>query len=487
VSMISGRDKNKTYLLTTIYLGLLFLLSTTGVAAQDVTEISNVQELQNMEDNLDGDYILVDDINASGFDFEPIGEANITDTEAQFTGSFDGNGHTISNLSIDRPNESGVGLFGGIWNASVKDVRLEDVEIIGESSVGGVVGFTFSQNQQAATEIDGVHVTGEVHGKDAGGLIPGNSSVGGIGGQIWSTRITDSSSSADVTGEEQVGGLIGIKSGGTITRSHATGNVSGNEDIGGLVGVIGGTLSESTKINKSYATGSVSGGENVGGLVGRSVGEANSSFISKSYATGSVSGEKSVGGLIGEAAVVGDDSPVEVRIINKSYATGNVSGEESVGGLLGTNIGFLVKESYAVGSISGEENVGGLIGADAQELPDVDEEVPETEVESSYWDFEATGQEESEGGRGLTTDEMTGEAAREKMDGFDFEETWTTSDSYPRLAPQVDNFSTGREEEGLPGFGILATIVASICAALLVFGRRHVRARGSTASEEEER
>jgi len=117
-------------LLTTICLGLLFLLafSTTGVAAQEATEISNVQELQNMEEDLDGDYVLVGDINASGVDFEPISkEDNVNTSKAltsdtdrfelgveageYFTGSFDGNGHTISNLQIDRPNESSVGLF----------------------------------------------------------------------------------------------------------------------------------------------------------------------------------------------------------------------------------------------------------------------------------------------------------------------------------------------------------------------------------------
>jgi len=502
----------------TIAMWLLFVLvfSTTSVAAQDVTEVSNVQELQNMEDDLDGDYVLVDDINASGFDFEP--EANKTDTEARFTGSFDGNGHTISNLRIHRPNESSVGLFRTILNASVVDIRLEDANVTGDEVVGSVAGNVLGPD----TRIYGVRVSGEVSGNRTVGGVVGNSwvKVNGsesaadvtgvdiVGGLVGSGGlIEDSRATGDVTGEDRVGGLTGLNAFGSINDSYATGDVSGEAMVGGLVGFNIG------HINGSYATGNVSGKSTVGGLVGlgRSVfGIGSGTTIDESYATGNVSGETMVGGLVGAAprrvtesyatgdvtgeedvgglvgiVAAGENTSVANRTVKVSYATGDVTGRESVGGLVGANAGFHVEEGYAAGAVTGDENVGGLIGEEVQESPDRD--IPETEVGSSYWDVEATGQEESDGGTGLTTDEMTGEAARQNMEGFDFEETWTTSDSYPRLAPRVDNFSTGREEEGLPGFGVLATVVASICAALLVFGRRHVRARGSTASEEEER
>ncbi len=171
-----------------------------------------------------------------------------------FATTFEGNGHAIANLFIER-NEPMVGLFGVTWHESavIRNVGLIGVDVTGWGWIGGLVGFS-----QAA--VTGSYVTGSVAGQDDPDQLP-----------------------------DQVGGLVG-KSSGPIAGSYATAQVSGEFVVGGLVG------SSFRAITASYATGGVSGTERTGGLVGSSRGP-----VIVSYATGLVSGGSvDVGGLVGE-------------------------------------------------------------------------------------------------------------------------------------------------------------------------------------------
>jgi len=107
-------------------------------------KIYNVVDLQNIENNLAGDYELANDIDASetrnwngGLGFDPVGKA-----VNPFTGSFDGKGYTINNLYINRPDENGVGLFGDARDANIKNVKLSNANITGDECVGALAGFT---------------------------------------------------------------------------------------------------------------------------------------------------------------------------------------------------------------------------------------------------------------------------------------------------------------------------------------------------------
>ena len=116
------------------------------MSAADVfglTEINDCSALQDMEDNLTEDYKLVNDIDCSGFDygdgkgFKPIG-----DNLNKFTGSFNGNYHTISGLTINRPSTGYAGLFGYADAGVVIDnARLLNVDILGYNYLGGLVGY----------------------------------------------------------------------------------------------------------------------------------------------------------------------------------------------------------------------------------------------------------------------------------------------------------------------------------------------------------
>ncbi|CAO3434531.1 MBG domain-containing protein [Azospirillum endophyticum] len=223
-----------------------------GVAA-----ITNLHQLQLIDANPAGSYRLGADIDAqatSGADaagiwgtggFAPLAGAG-------FTGSFDGRGHLIRGLTINRPASDDAGLFGKIASGgTVSDVGL-----------------------------------------DATGAVTGGNRVGAIAGTNSGT-ILQSFSRAGVTGQGAgTGGLAGSNS-GTIRQSYAAGTVAGQGDgVGGLAGVNDGTILQ------SYATGAVTGqGDRVGGLAGTN---GTGGSIAQSYATGAVAGQgTALGGLAG--------------------------------------------------------------------------------------------------------------------------------------------------------------------------------------------
>ncbi|MCA6128122.1 GLUG motif-containing protein [Thalassolituus oleivorans] len=205
----------------------------------------------------------------------------ISSSSTPFTSTFDGNGHQIRNLYINRSSTNYVGLFGYILgeSAQLRNIGLtgELMQVLGDDYVGGLVGYA-----KSAARIDQSYVTGAVSG---------SSSVGGLAGMSYSnSAINNSFASGAVTGDSSVGGLVGYFSSSTINSSFATGAVTGNSSVGGLVG----TLS-SSDISTNFASGAVTGNSSVGGLVGYS----SSSTINSSFATGAVIGDSYVGGLTG--------------------------------------------------------------------------------------------------------------------------------------------------------------------------------------------
>jgi len=203
------------------------------------------------QDGCDG-YELVRSLDfndTNSYDSESISMAWTTGTGwlpiGTFNAVFEGNGHTISNLMIDRSSDD-VGLFGYVagTNAAITNIGLLNVSIKGGSFTGSLVGF----NQVSITNS---YATSAVIGnlEEAGGLVGFNTIFDGSAGMI-----TNSYATGNVMGGSSVGGLVGKNgendSSGTITNSYATGAVTGNELVGGLVGDNSGT------ITNSYATGS---------------------------------------------------------------------------------------------------------------------------------------------------------------------------------------------------------------------------------------
>ena len=288
-----------------------------------------------------------------GAGWQPIG----TDRRP-FSGTFEGNGYTISNLRINAAYAGNVGLFGATGDAAEIDgVGLLNVDIIGRDNVGGLVG------HKTGGTVSNSYVTGRVAGEglyDVGGLVGWHrggtitdsytsstvvaigTNSGGLVGNNDNATITNSYALGSVVANENSGGLVGRNS-GTITASHATGTVEGGGAVGGLVGQNSGI------ITNSHTTNAVTGGADVGGLAGWSSGD-----ITNSYAIGSVAGNNVVGGFIGH----------NLRgTITNSYARGDVFGiNQYIGGLVGWNGAGTITDSYARGDVFGQEDVGGLVG-----------------------------------------------------------------------------------------------------------------------------
>ena len=213
--------------------------------------LKNIAKLVNEEWKLGINITLTADINLKGIDWTPIGK----DDNKAYTGTFDGNGKTITGLTVTRSNRY-TGLFGFI-KGTVKNVVLTEVNITSGTFVGGVAGWSFGGN------IENCSVSGSVSGSSG-------SDVGGVVGYQQVGSITGCSSSATVKGTERAGGVVGVTNGGTtpLTACYATGNVTVENDgtsnawAGGIVGMNGtGTLIA------CYAAGNVSGNI-VGGAVG---------------------------------------------------------------------------------------------------------------------------------------------------------------------------------------------------------------------------
>ncbi len=436
---------------------LTFVTLATCASAQ--TMITNCVELQNMKNNLAGSYALANDIDCSatvgwngGAGFEPVGSHVSSRDNDPFIGAFDGRGHTILNLFINRPDADHVGLFGyvGLYGTGITvpihSVTLLGVSITGNDEVGALIGFNEDEASISNSSSDG-DVTGSTN---VGGLVgfnrkgaiinayiagtvTGSGYVGGVVGNNVAASITDTTANSTVIGLTwNVGGLMGTN-GGSIVNAAAIGTVTGSSDyIGGLVGSCSGDI-----IN-SYATGKVRGlgndndndSDHVGGLVG----VKGSGSISNSYATGDVivSSLRYVGGLVGKNS----------GTITNSYATGRAAGNTWVGGLVGWTSNA-IRHCYAVGRVSGSSQIGGLVGYRASG----------GSTTQSYWDIETSGQGNSAGGTGKTTAEMYQHAT---YIDWDFSAVWWIEEniSYPLLRelspPPSQSFSISSSQSHSP-------------------------------------
>ncbi|MGO4998165.1 YDG domain-containing protein [Oceanisphaera sp. W20_SRM_FM3] len=235
------------------------------------TVVTDAAAMQSMGLESTQHYALGADLTLTGTNnWTPIG-----DSWHAFKGKFDGLGHTVSNLHVNKNNSNHVGLFAKTDGATITNIGLHNTNFTGSNSIGGLVGDSNNST------INNSYSTGKISGQ---------SSVGGLVGVSFSSHITRSYSATDVVGIYNVGGLVGFQSQGTISNSYATGNVESPKNSGGLVG-----NSVKGQISNSYAIGDVQGGANVGGLAG----SFSSGTITHALATGKVSGNENVGVLVG--------------------------------------------------------------------------------------------------------------------------------------------------------------------------------------------
>ena len=214
--------------------------------AQGYTIITTADELQAMQDNLSGKYILMNNIDLEGYDWTPVGTA-----ANPFLGVFNGNGYVISNLKIIKPDENDLGLFGYTTisyesSASISNLGLENIEINGKDHCGSLVG-------QGGGTVKNCYSTNAV--------ISGRHIIGGLIGWDFTNSISFCYSNSDVSGSGYVGALLG-ESYNNVDNCFAVGSVTSPWLAGGLIGRC------YSKISNSYAAAKVSCNREGGGLIG---------------------------------------------------------------------------------------------------------------------------------------------------------------------------------------------------------------------------
>ena len=288
--MFEGDSSSSSSGVTGSFINEVVQLSEDEALAQGYTLIKTADELQQIESNLSGKYILMNDIDLSGYDWTPLGLAGADDPSQGFTGELNGNGYVVRNLRIHDSSEDALaGLFGVISpGGSVSNLGLEDVDI----DCSGANSFAGGLAVLTGGTITNCYTTGAVSADTyVGGL---------VGGAIVGT-IDCCYSSCTETGIIYSGGLVGVAMDVIIESSYSTGVVYGQNHAGGLVGLV--SSGDIVTISSCYSTGAVSSQHYAGGLVGYIYGLT----ISNSYFNTETSGQTAAIGHIdsGTAVVTG--------------------------------------------------------------------------------------------------------------------------------------------------------------------------------------
>ena len=196
----------------------------TGTEA-DPYQVWTAEDLDGVRDYLDAHFIQMADIDLSVYEnWEPIGTSG-----TPFEGIYDGNGHKIDNLTINRPTENNIGLFAvlsisethdfsSVPTATIKNLGITNVNVSGAENVGGLTGGILN-----SSTVSNCYSTGSVSGDRC---------VGGLVGFIWFSAVYSCYSANSVSGADYIGGLIGLNHyHSTTSNCYSTSNVSGQMEL----------------------------------------------------------------------------------------------------------------------------------------------------------------------------------------------------------------------------------------------------------------
>jgi len=406
----------------------------------DTVDISTCDQLQEIDDNTNTEYNhyrLTADIDCSGIEnFVPIGLDPSGWDGDTFKGVFDGQGHTISNVTISS-SQSSVGLFSYIFHAEIKNLVL----------TGGLV--TVSSGSWT-------------------GL------VGGLVGQVESSTISNITSDMPVTanGSWAVGGIVGYADNyiqdeaydTVITNCAYTGDVEGSTSVGGIVGAIESYDGMSTTVTKSYSDGTLQAGQGVGGIVGSTYsatfeapGEADTTItISNSYSRAQVEATADAGGMVGIAAAINDGFANNVVLeITKSYYAGNLTAYMvGAGGMIGVISNsndnsqeiYKVNNSFVAGHLQTNDSQPpyGIIGNtgwhDVNTVTLANNWVDDSRTQADTDTYEANGDTHSVNVGNTDPDYFFNSHTNPPLNTWDFDTVWVQHETdFPTFAPFGDD------------------------------------------------
>ena len=272
-------------------------------------------------------------------EWTPIG----TSESICFAGSFDGDGHTISNVII-KSNADSIGFFGYL-KGEVKDLNVTgSIESTG-GECGGIAG-----SLDSAASVTGCNAKMDITaGKKTGGIVGSND-----GG-----KIENCVNRGDISGTYKVGGVVGENWGGTVKKCGNEGNVSSSVRgvaTFGTGGIAGRSVAAAAVVSECYNIGNIkSAAEATGGVVGYM--NADGSTLSNSYSTGKVTVKKIK----------------KEKALTKAWAGGVV-------GIVGSK-GVVVANCYSAGTVKDADVIGGVIGKFIADERDLTEE----NIQNNYY------------------------------------------------------------------------------------------------------
>lgn len=383
---------------------------------EDPYQISNAEQLNNIRDYLTSHFIQTADIDLGippwneGEGWDPIGDYYWTNPSISFSGDYDGNNYEITNLMINRPDRSYVGLFGASLNSSFQNLHLTDVNIIGSTSVGGLVGFQNSDN--ISEIIKNCSVTGYVEAKITVGMLIGYSTYAEILDCYSKGELISTKSDSNIAG-----GLVGSFWYGSMQNSFSIVTITSNGNIvGGLIG----KADYLNYIQNCYVIINIKNALNTtGGLFGSvSASSISNTIIENCFVRGEIKAyDYRTGGIFGYSAGFNYDNvhyPIQYK---NCFADVVINGFTHVGGFGGIIYNYVsLINCYSKGTILGSSILGGFIGY--MDSPET------TNISECYWDTDTSGLLISDGGEGRTTDEMTFEYADNTYVNWDFTQIW---------------------------------------------------------------
>ena len=384
-----GKTFNIQMVYTTVWDGVTTVEPT---QVDSVYQISNGYELAWFRDKVNTystncalNAILTDNIDLGGHDWVAISKVTNTGAGNGYTGTFNGNGKTVSGLApvgteitnYGSTSIQGAGLFGYVYNGAV----IKDLTVAGEMTAvqysGGVAAILAGGTVENC--VSRMHITAEISDQNAfvGGIVGNmntygtapvvtgcrnegvieladNGYVGGIVGQTEKTSaVVNCVNTAAVSGKDSVGGIVG-RSAAPITASVNTGAISGtSKNVGGIAGFAG----NESVVTNCWNSGTVTGAETdgVGGIAGHLYNQFNASTIYHAKIVGCLNtGSVSATGLSGAiAGTKGGTNPA----VERSYYLNSTSTQG-----IGSNAADTDAATPVTAEVASSRRIAGLLG-----------------------------------------------------------------------------------------------------------------------------
>jgi len=379
-------------------------------------QIETWQQLSSIRDYPCSCFCLTTDLSSNTQDYETYASSEAYDSHGwlpigdftePFQGEFSGNGHTISNLHLNR-NTDGNGLFGYIEGATVQDITLDSFEINGMKYTGALSGRT---HHATLTEISIKSLS----------LQSQSDYTGGLTGSFLNGKLYRINTEGTITSDGQkIGGLVGILSNIEMDSCHFKGHINSTNSsrgihTGGLIG-----YGQESQVKNSSSAGSITvKHQYAGGFIGMGI---SSMQISACYSnisiTGNIEESEYLGGFAG--------SIEGLSVLDNCYSTGDIAGLNFIGGFVGqVKDTARILNCYSTGKVSKEDYYCGGFAA-----------INAGTISHCFWDIESSGIDCSFGSEGTDTTHM------KKLETFepewDFDAIWQITEhelyhTYPFL------------------------------------------------------